>query len=96
MCWPTTPQAELEVDFRVVHASQVGHNGGPVATCREQMIEIALGPKGAFEKGNIGALTRRMPADRVVSAIPPLGGSPKLPEEPPPIPVLTGSPCRPV
>jgi len=64
MCRPTNPQADPEVDFRVVHASQVGHNGGPVDTCREQMIEIVLGPKGAFEKVYIGALTRRMPADR--------------------------------
>lgn len=32
--------------------------------------EIALGPKGAFENGNISTLTRQVPADRVVSAIP--------------------------
>lgn len=25
----------------------------------EQLVEITLGPKGAFEHGNIGALTRR-------------------------------------
>ena len=36
----------------------------------EQTVEVALGPKGAFENGNIGTLTRRVPANRVVSAIP--------------------------
>ena len=38
---------------------------------REQTVEIALGPKGAFENGNIGTLTRRVPADRVINALPP-------------------------
>ncbi|GAB4366196.1 MAG: hypothetical protein Kow00128_09410 [Deltaproteobacteria bacterium] len=28
------------------------------------------GPKGAFENGNVGILTRRVPADRVVHAVP--------------------------
>ena len=28
---------------------------------REQTVEIALGPKGTFENGNIGTLTRRCP-----------------------------------
>jgi biotin operon repressor len=46
------------------------------------MVEIALGPKGAFEYGNIGALTRRVPTDRVVTALPPLRGNPKPPMEP--------------
>jgi hypothetical protein len=41
-----------------------------VAAYREQTVEIALGPKGAFENGNIGALTRQVPADGVVSAVP--------------------------
>jgi len=31
-----------------------------MATYREQTVEIALGPKGAFENGNIGALMRRV------------------------------------
>jgi hypothetical protein len=30
-----------------------------VADYREQTVEIALGPKGAFENGNIGALMQR-------------------------------------
>jgi len=48
-----------------------GPNGAPVAAYREQTVEIALGPKGAFENGNIGTLTRRVPADRVINALPP-------------------------
>jgi hypothetical protein len=47
-----------------------GINGVPVAAYREQTVEIALGPKGAFENGNIGTLTRRVAADRVVHAVP--------------------------
>ena len=39
-------------------------NGGPVAAYREQTVEIALGPKGAFENGNVGALTRRASSAR--------------------------------
>ena len=49
---------------------------------REQTVEIVLGPKGAFEKGNIGTLTRRVPADWVVSAVPPSRGDPKPLREP--------------
>lgn len=57
-------------------------NGGPVAAYREQTVEIALGPKGAFENANVGTLTRRVAADRVVSAVPPRRGKPKPPTEP--------------
>lgn len=53
-----------------------------MAISREQTVEIALGPKGAFENGNIGALLRRARADWVVSALPPLRGNPKPPNEP--------------
>ena len=35
------------------------------------MVEIALGPKGAFENGNIGALRLRAPPSQVVSPTPP-------------------------
>jgi len=34
----------------------------------EQTVEIALGPKGAFENGSVGTLTRRVTADRIVNA----------------------------
>jgi hypothetical protein len=33
-----------------------------VAAYREQTVEIALGPKEAFENGNVGTLTRRVAA----------------------------------
>ena len=59
-----------------------GHNGAPVAAYREQSVEIALGPNGAFENGNIGTLTRQVPSDRVVSAVPPRRGLLKPPRRP--------------
>ena len=49
---------------------------------REQTVEIALGPKGAFDNGNIGALTRRVSGDRTVSAVLQVRGNPKPPREP--------------
>jgi hypothetical protein len=74
--------AEPEVWFRIVHVAQEGHDGAPVAAYREQAVEIALGPNGAFENGNIGTVTRRVPADRGVSAMPPRRGPPKPPRAP--------------
>jgi hypothetical protein len=53
-----------------------------VAAYREQTVEIALGPKGAFENGNIRTLTRRVPADRVVHAVPPRVLNRKPPKAP--------------
>jgi hypothetical protein len=53
-----------------------------VAAYREQMVEIALGPKGAFENGNIGALGRRAPPNQLISAAQPCRGDPKPPREP--------------
>ena len=78
----TNRQADPEVWFRIVHLAQNGQSGAPVAAYREQMVEIALGPKGAFENGNIGALTRRVGTDRVVSASLPSRGNPTLPRKP--------------
>ena len=49
---------------------------------REQRVEIALGPKGAFDNGNIGALMRRVSGDRTVSAVLQVRGNPKPPREP--------------
>lgn len=74
--------AEPEVWFRIVHITLDGADGAPVAAYREQTVEIALGPKGAFENGNVGTVTRRVPADAVVSAVPPPRGKPKPPKEP--------------
>lgn len=73
---------EPEVYFRIVHLSQDGLSGAPVATYREQIVEIALGPKGAFENGNIGSLRRRTPPDQVLRAIPTGRGDLKPPPEP--------------
>jgi len=55
---------------------------GAVAAYREQTVEISLGPKGAFEHGNIGTLTRQVPSNRVISAVPPPRGKPKPPKVP--------------
>jgi hypothetical protein len=74
--------AEPEIWFRIVHVALEYRDGTPVAAYREQAVEITLGPNGAFEDGNIGTLTCRVPADRVVSAVPPRRGQPKRPREP--------------
>ncbi|MGB7631948.1 MAG: hypothetical protein WBM29_12840, partial [Candidatus Deferrimicrobium sp.] len=73
---------EPEVYFRIVHVVLNGNKCAPVAPYREQTVEIALGPKGAFENGNIGPLTRRVPTDSVISGMPPRRGKPKLLREP--------------
>ena len=80
----TRTGAEPEIWFRIVHLAQVGHPGAPVAAYREQTIEIALGPKGAFENANIRALTRRVAGDSAVSAALPQRGIPKQPKKPKP------------
>ena len=71
---------EPEVYFRIVHMAGVGRHRAPVGAHGEQTVEIALGPKGAFENGNIGAMTRRVSTDRVVSAAPVHRGNPKPPK----------------
>jgi hypothetical protein len=43
-----------------------GHNSASVAAYCEQMVKISLGPKGAFDNGNIGSLMRWLAAVRVV------------------------------
>jgi len=70
--------AEPEVWFRIVHITLEGQVGSAIYV--EQTVEIALGPKGAFENGNVGTLTRRVPANQVVSAVPPPRGKPKPPK----------------
>ena len=65
---PTNRQAELEVWFRIVHISG---DGIPLAAYHVQTVEIARGPKGTFEKGNIGSLRLRAPPSQlVISALP--------------------------
>ena len=46
------------------------------------MVEIALGPNGSFENGNIDTLRRRAPPDQLLSAVLPSRGNPKPPREP--------------
>lgn len=93
MCRSTNrrpPVAQPQVYFRIVHATLKCVNGcdvraraGPMeATLCDQTVEIALGPKGVFENGNIGALKRRVTAGQVVKAAPSPRGSPKPPREP--------------
>jgi hypothetical protein len=87
--------AEPEIWFRIVHVAADGQAGAPVAAYREQTVEIALGPlpasrcaaarqagKGAFESGNVGTLTRQVPADRVINALPPRVRNRKPPKAP--------------
>jgi hypothetical protein len=81
MCRSTNRQADPEVWFRVVHIAPQDRDDAPVATYRDQTVEIALGPKGAFENGNIGALKRRVATDSVISGMPPRRGKPKSPKE---------------
>ena len=72
--------AEPEVWFRIVHITLDSQDGNS-ATYREQTVEIALGPKAFFEESNVGKLTRRVHADRVVSAVLPQG-KPRPPKDP--------------
>jgi hypothetical protein len=61
--------ARPEVWFRIVHIAQEGADRAPVAAYREQTVEIALGPKGAFQTGIVGALKRRVAPDQTVNAL---------------------------
>ena len=72
--------------FRIVHITL--EDPASSTTYVEQTVEIALGPKGAFENENIGTLTRRVPGSQVVSAIPPPRGKPKPPKVPRTPPVV--------
>ena len=77
--------AEPEIWVRIVHVAVEGADGVALAADREQTVEIALGPKGAFDDGNIGTLTRRVAPDRVINALPPRvrnGKPPKAPRTP--------------
>ena len=74
--------AEPQVWFRIVHVATDGHHRALGTPYREQTVEIALGPKGAFRNGNVGAVTRQVTTGRVVSALPEPRGSPRPPKEP--------------
>jgi hypothetical protein len=74
--------AEPQVWFRIIHVAADGHHSALGDAIREQTVEIALGPKGAFKNGNVGALTRQVEVDRVVSALPEPGAGARPPKEP--------------
>jgi len=74
--------AEPQVWFRIVHVAEDGHHRALGNAVREQAVEIALGSKGAFTNGNVGAVTRRVAAGRVISALPEPRGRPRPAKEP--------------
>jgi hypothetical protein len=57
-----------EVWFRISHIAPNGLAIIPEPELLEQTVEIALGPEGAFENGNVGTFKRRVTADSVVNA----------------------------
>jgi len=73
---------EPQVWFRIIHVAEDGHHRARGDAIREQTVEIALGPKGAFKNGNVGAVTRNVAANRVVSALPEPRGRPGPAKEP--------------
>ena len=66
-----TERMEPEVWFRIVHVAQDANSSARSNIYRDQMVEIALEPKGVFENGNFGALGLRAPPSRVVPSLPP-------------------------
>lgn len=46
------------------------------------MVEIALGPMGVFENGNIGNLRRVVPLDQLLRTVPSTRGNLKTPRVP--------------
>lgn len=74
--------AEPEVVFRIVHVAD--SDARAPAAYRDQAVEVALGPNPAFPTGRVGALTRRVAAERVVTGAPPRRGKPRPPKEPRP------------
>ncbi len=81
MCRSTNRQQEPEVWFRIIYIEQENPDDSPVAGYREQTVEIALGPDGAFASSKIASLTRRVPANVLAGAMP-RRNIPKPPEEP--------------
>jgi len=73
---------EPDVYFRIVHSEQVGRNNVPVATYREQIVEVAGESKGVFKNDPVANVSLRTPVDRIVSAISNLQANPKTPREP--------------
>jgi len=74
--------AESQVWFRIVHVAEDGHQRALGDAIREQTVEIALGPKGAFTNGNVGTATRQLGTGQIVSALPAPCGTPVRSKEP--------------
>jgi hypothetical protein len=53
-------RAQTEVWFRIRHVALDGRDRAHEAAYCDQTVEATLGPKGAFKKGNLGTLTRRV------------------------------------
>jgi len=73
--------AEPEVWFRIVHLTP--EDNSVFSGYQEQTVEIALGPKGAFENGNVGSFKRQIPFNEVVNAVPPRRSSKPRPHKTP-------------
>jgi hypothetical protein len=67
----------FQVYLRISHIS-VGQNEDSVAPFRDQAIKVALGSIGAFESAHNPSLAHRVPAERLISAIPPEAGKPRV------------------
>ena len=53
-----------------MHVAAGDHNNLPGKEFHEQTVEIALGLNGAFQDGNVAALTRRAAPKRILTATP--------------------------
>ena len=65
MCRSTNSRrvAQPEVWFRIIHVAESGHHRPLGHAYRRQTVDVTLGPKGTFKKGNLGVITRREAAD---------------------------------
>ena len=63
---------KLEIWFRVIHVTE--GKGDDSLDQEEQIVEVTLGPKRAFENNSATRLTRLVPANRVVNPVPRAGG----------------------
>ena len=56
--------------LRIVHVAMHGHHDASGRAYRDLTVEIA-GTNEEFDNGNLGTVTRRVAAERVVGAVPP-------------------------
>ena len=66
----TGQRAVPEIYFRILHIADDGRNGFSGTEFHKQAVEIALGPNGAFQGGNVAVLMRRVATKRVLTATP--------------------------